>query len=92
MEHLCLAGTEVYIISPDHITKMASMPIYGKNPLKIFFFGLISQMTLNLAHSKRDEPFKVYINDDPRLTLTYFSRSTLFIYLDFKIGKVCQHF
>ena len=31
-------GTKVYIDGPDHMTKMAAMPIYGKNPSKIFFF------------------------------------------------------
>ena len=30
-------GTKVYINGPGHITKMAAMPIYGKNPSKIFF-------------------------------------------------------
>ena len=30
-------GTKVYINGPGHMTKMAAMPIYGKNPSKIFF-------------------------------------------------------
>ena len=30
-------GMKVYINGPGHMTKMAAMPIYGKNPLKIFF-------------------------------------------------------
>ena len=37
MEHLYLAGTKDYIISPGHMTKIAAMPIYDKNLLKIFF-------------------------------------------------------
>ena len=53
MEHVCLAGTKVYIIGPGHMIKMASMLIYGKNPLKIFFSKFMSDET---AHSKRDEP------------------------------------
>ena len=58
------------------MTKMASMPIYGKNNLKMFFFRTISQMTLKPGTL---EPYKVYINDDPGLTLVYFiTRSTLF--------------
>ena len=32
-------GTKVYINDPGHMTKMAAMPIYGKNPSKIFFSG-----------------------------------------------------
>ena len=27
----------MYIRNPGHMTKMAAMPIYGKNPSKIFF-------------------------------------------------------
>ena len=27
----------MYIRNPGHMTKMATMPIYGKNPSKIFF-------------------------------------------------------
>ena len=30
-EQLCLMGTKVYIVGPGHMTKMVSMPIYGKN-------------------------------------------------------------
>ena len=30
-------GKKVYINGPGHMTKMAAMPIYGKNPSKIFF-------------------------------------------------------
>ena len=30
-------GTKVYINGPGHMTKMAAMPIYCKNPSKIFF-------------------------------------------------------
>ena len=29
-------GTKVYINGPGHMTKMAAMPIYDKNPSKIF--------------------------------------------------------
>ena len=30
-------GKKVYINGPGNMTKMAAMPIYGKNPSKIFF-------------------------------------------------------
>ena len=36
MKHLWEGGTNVYINNPGHMTKMAAMPIYGKNPSKIF--------------------------------------------------------
>ena len=39
------AGTKVCSNGPDHMTKMATMPIYGKNPLKIFFSRTRSPMT-----------------------------------------------
>ena len=32
MKHLWEVGTNVYINNPGHMTKMATMPIYGKNP------------------------------------------------------------
>ena len=34
MKHLWGGGTNVYINNPGHITKMATMPIYGKNRSK----------------------------------------------------------
>ena len=37
MKHLWEGGTNVCINNPGHMTKMAAMPIYGKNPSKIFF-------------------------------------------------------
>ena len=37
MEPLRDKGTEVSLNGPGHMTKMAAMPIYGKNPSKIFF-------------------------------------------------------
>ena len=38
-KHLYEGGTNVIINIPGHMTKMATMPIYGKNPSKIFFTG-----------------------------------------------------
>ena len=35
-KHLYEGGTDVIINMPGHMTKMATMPIYGKNPSKIF--------------------------------------------------------
>ena len=53
LEQLCLTGTEVYIIGPGHMTKMAGMTIYGKNPLKIFFSRMVSQITLELEKNAK---------------------------------------
>ena len=56
------------------MTKLAAMPIYGKNLKKIFFSGTKRPMTLKLGmqHWVR-EYYQVFSNDDPRLTLTYFT-------------------
>ena len=62
-----------------HMTKMAATPIYGKNPSKIFFsrtggpiFTKLSMKDLGL------QPIIVCSNDDPGVTLTYFTvRSNL---------------
>ena len=35
-KHLYGGGTNVFINNSGHITKMSAMPIYGKNPAKIF--------------------------------------------------------
>ena len=59
-------GRKLYINGPGHITKMATMPIYGKNlqnssptELMILKYGM-EHYVLKL--------YKVYINDDPELT------------------------
>ena len=36
-------------IGHNHMTKMAIMPIYGKNPLNIFFSGTKRPMALGLG-------------------------------------------
>ena len=44
------AGTKVCSNGPGHMTKMAATPIYGKNPLKIFFSRTDDRpMTLGLG-------------------------------------------
>ena len=43
------AGTKVCSNGSGHMTKMGAMPIYGKNPLKIFFSRTRRLMTLGLG-------------------------------------------
>ena len=73
------------------MTKMAAMPIYGKNPSKIFFSEtnrLISRK-LGLKHRWLKYPH-VYINHDPVMTLTRFmARSTWVAYV-FELGKLLK--
>ena len=63
-------GTKVCINGPGHMTKMAAMPIYGKN---------LKNLLLQNQKSYDIETWHIfYINDDPGLTLTYFTaRSNL---------------
>ena len=64
------------------MTKMATMPIYGKKNLKIIFSGTIRPMTLTLVMQHWVlEYYQVCSNDDPELNLTYFTaRSNLVSY------------
>ena len=63
--------------------KMAAMPIYGKNLKKIFFSGIKRPMNLKLGMQHQVlEYYQVCSNDDPGLTLTYFTaRSNLVLYV-----------
>ena len=51
-----------------HMTKMAAMPISGKNTLKIFFPGTtwLILMKLCMKH-QRPKPFIFFSNNDPDL-------------------------
>ena len=68
----------MYINNQGHMAKMAAMPIYGKNPSKIFFSGTGGPIfkKLGVKHLWL-KYYKVYINHDPVMTLTQFvARST----------------
>ena len=68
----------MFINNPGHMTKMAAMPIYGKNPSKIFFSGTDGSISMKLGMKLRWlKHYNVYINHDPVMTLTYvMARST----------------
>ena len=60
------------------MTKMAAMPIYGKNPSNIVFSetNILTSMKLGVKHPWL-QYYNVYINHDPVMTLTKFmARST----------------
>ena len=66
-------GIESFSNGPGHLTKMATMPIYGKNTLKIFFeTGRPMAFKLHILHQGL-VPYKVCSNDDPRLTKVNFA-------------------
>ena len=60
-----------------HMTKMAVLPIYGKNTKKIFFQGTTGQILMNVCMKhQRPKPFIIYANYDSGLT--YFTASSNF--------------
>ena len=71
----------------SHMTKMAATPIYGKNPLKIFSRtgGPISTKLCMLHRGL--QPIIVCSNDDPRMTLAYFTARLIFENIGFYMGK-----
>ena len=70
-------GTKVYINGQGHMTKMAAMSIWLK-PSKIFSYRTNSPMILKLGMEHYVlKLYKVYINDDLELTLTYFMTMSL---------------
>ena len=82
MWHLVGRGKD-YINGPGHITKMDTMPIYDKNLQKSTELSPMI-LILGMQHYVL-KLYKVYINDDPELTLTYFTTVKLgqncFLYL-----------
>ena len=62
-----------------HMTKMAAMPLYGKNSSKIFFSGTGGPISTKLGMQHCGlQPFIVCSNYDTGVTLTYFTeRSNL---------------
>ena len=69
----------MYINNLGHMTKMAAMPIYGKNPSNIFSeTNRLISMKFGMKHPwLKHYNIHVYINHDPVMTLTKFmARST----------------
>ena len=52
----------MFINNPGRMTKMAAMPIYGKNPSKFFFSGTTGQISTKLGMKHRGlEYYNVFI-------------------------------
>ena len=67
---------KVHVNGQDLMTKMAAMAINSKKPLKIFFSRTRRPMNLKLVMKHQGEKlYKVYINHDLGVTLTYFVAS-----------------
>ena len=74
-----------------HMTKMATIPIYGKNPSKIFFSRTKGPMTLWLGRKHWGlGPIIVCSNDEARLTLIYFTARSNLVSYAFIWGKLSE--
>ena len=73
------------------MTKMAAMPIYGKNPSKIFFSGTGGPISkkLGVKHLWL-KYYNVYINHDPVMTVTQFMARSSWVDHAFKWGKLLK--
>ena len=82
----------MYINNIGHMTQMATMPIYGKNPSKIFFSEtnkLISRI-LGVKHLWLKYS-NVYINHDTVMTLTKFMARSTWVAYAFEWGKLLKY-
>ena len=61
----------MYINNLGHMTKMAAMPIYGKNPSKTFFSDRLISRKLGMKQ-RWLKYSNVYINHDPVMNWTKF--------------------
>ena len=81
----------MYINNLGHMTKMATMPIYGKNPSKIFFSETNRLISRKLGVKHRWlKYFNVYINHDPVMTLTKFMARSTWVAYAFELGKLLK--
>ena len=69
-----------------HMTKMATMPIHGKNYLNILWNQRPLALGLGMQHCECG-PYQVCTNDESRLTLTYFMARSNLIPNAFILGK-----
>ena len=82
----------MYINNVGHMTKMAAMPTYGKNPSKIFSETnrLISRK-LGVKHRwLKYSNVHVYINHDPVMTLNKFMARSTWVAYAFELGKLLK--
>ena len=71
---------KIYKYAAGHMTRMATMLIYGESPSKIFFSGTSEPISTKLGMQHWGLLLiNVCSNDDPRLTLTYFMTRSNFV-------------
>ena len=73
------------------MTKMATMPIYGKNPSKIIFSETNRLISRKLGVRHRWLKYSnVYINHDPVMTLTKFMARSTWVACASELGKLLK--
>ena len=81
----------MYINNLGHMTKMAAMPIYGKNPSKIIFSETNRLISRKLGMRHRWLKYSnVYINHDPVMTLTKFMARSTWVACASELGKLLK--
>ena len=81
----------MYIKNLCHMTKMAAMPIYGKNPSKIIFSETNRLISRKLGVRHRWLKYSnVYINHDPVMTLTKFMARSTWVACASELGKLLK--
>ena len=72
---------EMNIIQYDagHMTKLAAIPIYGKNPSKIFFRNQRADFHETLYEASGTPAHHIFSNDNTGVTLTYFMARSNFV-------------
>ena len=81
----------MYINNLGHMTKMAVIPIYGKNPSKIFFSETNRLISRKLGVKHRWLKYSnVYKNHDPMMTLTKFMARPTWVDYAFEWEKLLK--
>ena len=73
------------------MTKVATMPLYGKNPSKFFFSGTTGPISTKLGMKLWGlEYYNVFINYDLWMTLTYFTARSTYVAHAFEWEKLLK--
>ena len=81
-------GTKVYINGPGQMTKMAAMPIYSKNLKNLLLQNQKSYDLETLHVASGAQALQSLYNDDPGLTMTYFTARSNWVTCTFGWGKL----
>ena len=80
-------GMKVYINGSGHMTKMAAMPIYRKTLKNLLLQSLKSYNLETWYVAPRTQALQSFINDDPGLTMTYFTAKSNWVTCTFEWGN-----